>query len=172
MSSSAIDLSATVNAVTDQVSSLLDRHDLRRDVEHGVTAWTDPRAVERILANLLSNAAKFSPPGSTVTVALRERGARAELMVSDQGPGVAADERSRIFSRFYRGDSPAARSTRGAGVGLAIVLDLVEQLGSTIDVGDAPGGGVRFVVTFPTEAPADERGVHIDVPEEQRDPIP
>jgi signal transduction histidine kinase len=92
------------------------------------------------------------------------------MTVSDQGPGVSAADRDRIFGRFFRGDSAAARSTRGAGVGLAIVLDLVERLGATIEVDDAPGGGARFIVDFPLEPPV-AAGVP-DVPEELRDPIP
>lgn len=168
-----VDLSSAVATMTDQVSSLLDRRELRRDIQGGVEAWTDPRAVERIIANLLSNAAKFSPEGSTVTIALHRTDGHAELSVSDQGPGVPPDDRQRIFARFYRGDSAAARSTRGAGVGLAIVADLVERLGATIDVGEAPGGGARFVVEFPLDAPADDGGGVIDAREEQlRDPIP
>ncbi|HET7652013.1 MAG TPA: HAMP domain-containing sensor histidine kinase [Acidimicrobiales bacterium] len=165
-----VDLSSTVAAVADQVASLLDRHHLQREIQGGVDAWTDPRAVERILANLLSNAAKFSPDGTTVTLALQRVGGRARLTVSDQGPGVPAADRERIFARFFRGDSAAARSTRGAGVGLAIVLDLVERLGATIEVGDAPGGGARFVVDFPLEPPA--AAAARDVSEELRDPIP
>jgi signal transduction histidine kinase len=165
-----VDLSTTVATVADQVSSLLDRHQLRREIEGGIDAWTDPRAVERILANLLSNAAKFSPDGSTVTLGLQRLDGHARMTVSDQGPGVSAADRDRIFGRFFRGDSAAARSTRGAGVGLAIVLDLVERLGATIEVDDAPGGGARFIVDFPLE-PRVAAGVP-DVPEELRDPIP
>jgi signal transduction histidine kinase len=165
-----VDLSTTIATVADQVSSLLDRHHLRRDIEGGIDAWTDPRAVERIVANLLSNAAKFSPDGSTVTLGLQRLVGYARMTVSDQGPGVPPADRDRIFARFFRGDSTAARSTRGAGVGLAIVLDLVERLGASIEVGDAPGGGARFVVDFPLEPPA-AAGVRDD-PEELRDPIP
>lgn len=154
-----IDLSTVVTTIVDQIASLLGRHQLRREIEAGIEAWSDPRAVERILANLLSNAAKFSPPDTEVTVTLQRTGATAELSVSDRGPGVAPADRPQIFARFYRGDSPAARRTRGAGVGLAIVLDLVERLGATIEVDDAPGGGARFVVRSPLEAPVgrDER---------------
>jgi signal transduction histidine kinase len=165
-----VDLSTTVATVADQVSSLLDRHHLRREIEGGVDAWTDPRAVERIVANLLSNAAKFSPDGTTVTLGLERLDGHARMTVSDEGPGVPATDRDRIFARFFRGDSVAARSTRGAGVGLAIVLDLVERLGATIEVGDAPGGGARFVVDFPLEPPATAEVR--DLPEELRDPIP
>jgi signal transduction histidine kinase len=112
----------------------------------------------------------FTPAGTTVSLGLLGVGGRARLTVSDQGPGVPAADRERIFARFFRGDSAAARSTRGAGVGLSIVLDLVERLGATIEVGDAPGGGARFVVDFPLEPPA--AAAARDVSEELRDPIP
>lgn len=167
-----IDLSATVTTIVDQIASLLGQHVLRREIEPGVRAWNDPRALERILANLLSNAAKFSPPETEVTVTLRRAGDVAELAVADRGPGVAPEDRPQIFTRFYRGNSQAARATRGAGVGLAIVFDLVERLGATIDVDDAPGGGARFVVHFPLQPPQSGDGAESKLPEAQRDPIP
>jgi signal transduction histidine kinase len=147
-----VDLAAVVAAVVDQTATLVDDHTIALDARAGVRALADPHAVERILANLLTNAAKFSPPGSTIRVAVAEEAGRATLTVDDEGPGVPPGERRRIFARFYRGPSDQAARTRGAGVGLAVVAELAERLGATVTVGDAPGGGARFSVSFVTPA--------------------
>jgi signal transduction histidine kinase len=115
-------------------------------------AVADPSAVERIVVNLLSNAAKYSPPGTTVEVAVSRLATKAVLEVTDRGPGIPPEERERIFDRFYRVDNPTTRSKRGIGIGLALVLELVELLAGSVRVGDAPGGGTRFTVEFPLVA--------------------
>ncbi len=149
-----VDLAQITQAVVEQTSSLLEEHHIELQVGEPATVWIDPQALERILSNLLTNAAKFSPPGSTITVEVRRARDRVLLTVSDQGPGVPPAERGRIFSRFYRGGSDAAVRTRGAGVGLAVVKELVARLDATITIFDAPGGGARFVVSFPAGIPA------------------
>jgi two-component system sensor histidine kinase KdpD len=108
----------------------------------------DTLAVERVLANLLSNAGKYTPPDCEVMVQLERNTDHAVLSVIDRGPGVAADEREKIFELFYRSDQ-SARVTRGVGIGLALTRQLVDNLGGTIAVDDAPGGGARFCVTIP-----------------------
>ena len=90
---------------------------------------------------------------------------RALLTVSDEGSGVAPRERARIFSRFYRGDGEVSVRTRGAGIGLAVVKELVDRLDAEVDVVEAPGGGARFRVFFPLGVPEGAvleptRGVH------------
>jgi signal transduction histidine kinase len=73
------------------------------------------------------------------------------LAVSDQGPGIPADERTRIFTRFYRSETEATHRTRGAGIGLAIVKEFADRLNASVAVDSADGGGSRFVALFPTE---------------------
>ena len=150
-----IDLAGVVRTTVDGLSPLLTHHEMELHVPDSLTAWADPVAVERILANLLSNAAKYAPKDSTVTVTVSNVGDRARLEVADQGPGIPAEERRRIFARFYRLDTPESVRTRGAGIGLAILHDFAERSGATVVVDDAPGGGARFVVDFPT-APIDD----------------
>ncbi|RJK98466.1 sensor histidine kinase [Vallicoccus soli] len=112
--------------------------------------WTvvgDPAALERAVTNLLDNAAKWGPAGSTVSVALR----RGTLVVSDQGPGIAPEDLPHVFERFYR--SAAARAMPGSGLGLAIVAQTAQRHGGSVTAGAAPGGGARFTLTLPA-APA------------------
>ena len=91
--------------------------------------------LERAVWNLLENAGKWSAPGSTVEVTLRD----GELRVRDHGPGIAEEDREHVFDRFYR--SAAARSLPGSGLGLAIVREVAESHGGTVVAEDAPGGG-------------------------------
>ena len=144
-------LSDFAKDMVDQLGSLLEQHRIELRLTPDVEAFTDPEAVERILGNLLSNAAKYSPPGSTITVTVEPSGTRALLAVADEGPGIPAEERARVFTRFYRADTDATHRTRGAGIGLAVVKEFADRLNATVAVDSAQGGGSRFVVLFPTD---------------------
>jgi len=109
----------------------------------------DPVRAVRVLANLLDNAVKFTPPGGRVTVAAAERGSAVEVSVADTGPGIPGAETAQIFDRFYRVDKARARSRGGAGLGLAIARRLAEAQGGTITVRNREEGGAVFTVTFP-----------------------
>jgi two-component system sensor histidine kinase MprB len=87
------------------------------------------------VANLLDNAAKWSPPGGTVEVRLSD----GELTVRDHGPGIAPGDRPRVFDRFFRADE--ARGRPGSGLGLAIVRQVAESHGGTVTAEAADGGG-------------------------------
>jgi signal transduction histidine kinase len=121
-------------------------------VQPEVMAMGDLSAVERILVNLLSNAAKYTPPESAVEVGLERHDGVAVLTVTDHGPGIPEDQRERVFELFYRVNDSAARATRGVGIGLALARQLVGQLDGTITIGDTPGGGACFTVTIPLVA--------------------
>jgi signal transduction histidine kinase len=151
-----VDLSEVAARIVDQFGALVERHQLVFDAQPGVWAVADGEAIERVLSNLLSNAAKYSPPGSLITVSLTRHGDEAVLTVDDAGAGVSAQDAPHVFRRFYRGESPAAVATRGAGIGLAVVQDLIERMGGSVSVGSAPSGGARFTIVLPvkTGAPA------------------
>jgi two-component system sensor histidine kinase KdpD len=101
----------------------------------------------RIVVNLLDNAAKYSPPGSPITVVARRENDRIALAVADRGAGIDAAERERIFQPFYRvpGASP---DVRGAGLGLAIARRLAQAQGGNLTVASGDGSGSRFTLTF------------------------
>ncbi|HEY9390542.1 MAG TPA: HAMP domain-containing sensor histidine kinase [Mycobacteriales bacterium] len=103
----------------------------------------DPTALERAVTNLLDNAAKWSPPGGTVTVTLTG----GVLQVSDQGPGIDAEDLPHVFERFYR--AAEARSLPGSGLGLAIVRQIVERHGGMVEAGRGPAGGAMLTARFP-----------------------
>lgn len=142
-------LDSVLTSFVGQVVPALGDHEVRTDLEAGVRALADPRALERVLANLLTNAAKFSPAGSPIEVGLRVAGPMAEVTVTDHGPGIAPEDRLRVFTRFYRGDSDIARSTRGAGIGLAVVHELVTQMGGEVEALGHEPHGTTMVVRLP-----------------------
>lgn len=129
------------------------RNDIHFDVDAiGWQIHGDPAGLSRAVLNLLDNAAKWSPPGGTVGLRLRQvDAAHAELLVSDLGPGIAPEERSLVFERFYR--STSARAMQGSGLGLAIVKQVVVKHGGVIRIGETvPGGdppGTTFYVLLP-----------------------
>ncbi len=101
-----------------------------------------PERVDRAVANLLDNARKWSPAGSTVDVEVRD----GLVEVRDHGPGIASEDRPLVFNRFYR--SAAARGMPGAGLGLAIVKQIAEAHGGTVAVDGEPGGGAILRLSF------------------------
>ncbi|WP_293343353.1 HAMP domain-containing sensor histidine kinase [Mycobacterium sp.] len=107
----------------------------------------DSAAVSRMIRNLVDNAVRHA--NSRVDVELTSRKGTVTLTVSDDGPGIAPAERTRVFERFVRLDSDRARTSGGAGLGLAIVAEVVTAHDGTITVADRPGGGTRMVVTLP-----------------------
>jgi signal transduction histidine kinase len=109
----------------------------------------DPGQLARVVRNLAENAVRHA--ATRVTFALEEDGRVARLAVADDGPGIPADARERIFDRFARLDEARASAAGGTGLGLAITRDLVEAHGGTVVVDDAATLGARFVVTLPLE---------------------
>ncbi|MFY0991170.1 ATP-binding protein [Halomonas sp. C05BenzN] len=101
-------------------------------------------AIDTLIQNLVSNALQHSPPGSTIHVALAAGGEQLTLSVDDQGPGIPAEEREQVIERFHRA-GPGA----GAGLGLSIVVRLLQRHGGRLALDDAPGGGLRAVAMLP-----------------------
>ncbi|MHB8464063.1 MAG: sensor histidine kinase [Acidimicrobiales bacterium] len=144
-----VSLTDLVPKVVDQMSSLLGQRPVFTSIAPDVVALAEPAAVERILVNLLSNAAKYTPEGTEVMVSVASDDQSATLCVADRGPGIAAADRERIFDRFFRVDNETARTTRGVGIGLALAKQYADQLHATIVADETPGGGARFSVSIP-----------------------
>jgi len=114
----------------------------------------DPRALEHVLSNLVDNAVKYCPPGTSVRVSsakLDEE--RVRLVVSDTGPGIPAEHLPRVFERFYRVDAGRSRELGGTGLGLSIVKHMVETMRGKVAVESEVGRGSTFTVTLPRAAP-------------------
>ena len=112
---------------------------------------TDPQRLSQILANLLSNANKYSPEGGTIRIRAAVEGAAVKVTVQDHGIGMTEAEQARLFTQFFRGESTAVRDQPGWGLGLHVTKRLVEVLGGTIGVDSRPGEGSTFWFTQPVE---------------------
>jgi signal transduction histidine kinase len=120
---------------------------LAAEVEDDVTARFAPEKVERVLMNLLTNALRHTPTDGAVAVRVEPRAGEVRIAVEDTGEGLDAEAQERMFERFWRGDE--SRSSRGAGLGLAIARGLVEAHGGRIWAEDREGGGARVCFTLP-----------------------
>jgi signal transduction histidine kinase len=109
----------------------------------------DPKQLEELFTNLISNAVNYSPDGGRVTITAGEAGEFVRVTVADRGVGIPADELPKIFDRFYRVKHPKTRRVMGTGLGLSIVKGIVETHGGTVDVESEPGKGTTFQVLLP-----------------------
>jgi two-component system sensor histidine kinase MtrB len=114
-----------------------------------VVLTTDPRRVERIVANLVGNALEHG--GRDVSVRVGADGLGAFVEVADRGPGIAREDLPHLFERFYKADP--ARTGRGTGLGLAIALENARLLGGDVAVWSEPGQGSRFTLRLPVAEP-------------------
>ena len=125
---------------------------LEHQIEQGLLVHADPNAIERVLANLVSNAVKFTPARAgrgVIVVHLASRDGRARLEVRDDGPGIAAELKPRLFGRFERGEPSRGTAISGSGLGLSLVKELTEAHGGSVGVDDGDGGGSVFWVELP-----------------------
>lgn len=112
--------------------------------------WADPDGVVQVLTNLISNAIKFSPPGSTISLAAANQGQDILFQVKDQGRGIPVDKLESIFERFQQVDASDSRSKGGTGLGLAICQEIVRRHGGRIWTESTLGKGSTFCFTLPT----------------------
>ena len=113
----------------------------------------DAEALRMVVGNLVDNAGKHAPPGTPIRVLVSQPPGLTRIEVADQGDGVAAIDRERIFAPFTQLDASTTRRVGGVGLGLFLVDRLVRGLGGRVWVEDNPGGGARFVVELPDLAP-------------------
>lgn len=166
-----LDLSRLDSGVDSEPILPVDLGDLLRDVADELTEvhpGTDievrapvdlkidgrPGRLRQVFVNIVGNAARFSEPGEPVLVTVTQDGGRAGVTVRDTGPGIPAGERHRVFERFWQADGTRTGSG-GAGLGLAISKQIIDQHGGTIEVRANKPTGACFVVTLPRHGPVD-----------------
>ena len=137
--------------IVDALDGLLRERDVAAVIEGAEThATADPGQVTRALRNVLTNAIQHSPPGATVRIGVTA-GATAEVRVTDEGPGIAEEDRANIFERFYRADRSRGR-TAGSGIGLTVARELVAANGGSVEVESTGPTGTTFRVDLPLAA--------------------
>jgi len=136
-----------VDALATDMGQVLGNHEVHVNVPD-LAVSVDPSAFGQVLQNLLTNAAKFSPPGAAIQVLARSLGDEAVVCVKDSGVGIPVDEQDKIFGRFYQAKNSDA-SRRGTGIGLSIVRRFVEMHGGRVWVESTPGSGSEFFFTLP-----------------------
>jgi signal transduction histidine kinase len=154
------DIVAFVHALKDENKRSAEAKHIRFVLECAIDALTletDPRLLRMALQNVLSNAVKYTPEGGTVTLAVREDGARRELqcIVSDTGYGIPAKARVHLFEKFYRAENVREKNIEGTGLGLYIAKSALSRMGGIIVFESEEGKGTRFVITLPSRNTVD-----------------
>lgn len=116
--------------------------------EEDMYVHADPDAIERVIYNLMHNALKFTPEGGRIVLRVGSNKEKILVSVEDNGIGIAADDLSRIWERFYKSDKSRGKDKTGTGLGLAIVKSIINEHGQEIWVASKPGAGTRFTFTL------------------------
>jgi heavy metal sensor kinase len=147
----AVDLGQLARDAAASVAILAEERDqrIRLDLAANATVTADRLVLREALTNVIDNAIKYSPQGSTITIRVESDGRQAVCAVSDQGPGIPPVHRERVFDRFFRIDDARSRDDGGTGLGLAIAKWAVEVNGGHISVSDASTQGALFRMAFP-----------------------
>ena len=152
-----VDLTEVAREVVEEYRLLGAERSLRFDLRlaPGPVVYADPAALDRALSNVVSNAVRLAPVGSAITVAVGSRQGWAWVAVRDDGPGIAEDDRTRVFDRFSRGAShPGVEQTSGSGLGLYIARQIAESHEGRLVLADRTGSGSTFVLWLPERAVA------------------
>jgi len=151
----ALDLKDYIDKVCDSLSSKASKHKIAKEIEKDIpNVWADADRLEQILTNLLDNAIKYSPAGSTITIKVStlkdEYNVKNKLKIEviDQGLGINETDLQKIFTKFGRLDNPLTRQTEGTGLGLFITKSLVLALKGEISVSSKPGE-TTFTIVLP-----------------------
>lgn len=146
------DLKALLRDVADDFREKAGARKIELEVAgDSVVAAVDPQRVQQILANLVDNAIKFSPPDARVVLRAERRSGEDVVEVTDQGEGIDPADQERVFHRFYRVDKSRSQEVPGTGLGLAVVKHLVARHGGRVELQSEPGRGTTFRLFFPAE---------------------
>ncbi len=147
----SVDLSELAKAVVAEHALLAEAKQIDLGMARDAPAPVegDPDALRVLLANLIDNAIRYTPNGGRIDVSVGVEDGEAGIEVSDSGPGIPAQDRERVFDRFYRREGSA---TSGSGLGLAIVKNIADQHGARIALAESAPGGLSVRVSFPRAA--------------------
>jgi heavy metal sensor kinase len=165
-----LDLRAVITETANEWAQLLEARNLQFKQQLAnaeVPVLADCSAVQRLLAILLDNAVKYTPAPGMIELRLEARGNKAVITVRDSGIGIADQDQSKIFERFYRADKARSRELGGTGIGLAIARWIVQQHRGSVAVQSSIGSGS----TFSVELPLQSKMAALDIPHESGFPV-
>lgn len=139
-------VSELLNATIDRFENIHPEAEIIRDISPKVIHKIDQESMVSVVKNLLENAIKYSPEKKEISIELHQSNTTTTLTVSDKGVGIPKEERGKIFDQFYRIGSEDTRETKGTGLGLYIVHQIINAHGGKINVEDNPGGGTKFKI--------------------------
>jgi signal transduction histidine kinase len=147
-----VDLEATAREATDLLRPLLEQAELKVNIDLGALDGRpvpgDAQRLQQVFVNLLSNAAKYAPHGTTIGIGAQERDAHVDVWVEDAGPGLPAGDPQVLFERFRRGEA-SEPDAPGLGLGLWIVRSIIERHAGSVRVERTPEARTRFVMSLP-----------------------
>lgn len=147
-----VDMNATASHVFDLFQAEAEEKQITLSLQtcpSAAQAVLDPQRIEQVVGNLVSNALRYTPEAGQVQILVEKSAGQVWLTVSDNGPGVPAEDLPNIFTRFWRGERSRSRASGGAGLGLAIARQLVESQGGQIHAANRPSGGLQISIEFP-----------------------
>lgn len=145
-----VDMGEIVHSSVAKMTPIADARSisLRKTEGPAVRAQVDPHRMQQVLDNLIQNSIKYSPPGSTVSVALVQRGATVDIIVTDDGVGMTPEEARQATHKFYRAPSARYQAIQGVGIGLAIVQSIIRAHEGTLLIDSEPGRGTTIQITI------------------------
>lgn len=153
-----LDLLPVLRESLQAVQAIASRRDISLVMSHEVAScpiWGDPGGLQQVFVNLINNAAKFSPPGSQVEIALSRDESEARVAIADKGIGIPQEDLPHLFERFYRAKNVTVAEIPGSGIGLFIVNSIVRELGGRITVESVQDRGTTFTVHLRRAGPPD-----------------
>jgi two-component system OmpR family sensor kinase len=149
-----VDITALLGDLVHDTTAANPQRSVGVDIADGLQVTGDPDRLSQVFTNLLRNAMVHTPSTAAVTVTARRHDLpdhRVVVEVSDNGPGLTAEQAVQVFDRFYRGDPSRARDRGGAGLGLPIARSIVAAHGGRLTLRTEPGRGATFTVEMPAE---------------------
>lgn len=147
-----LDVSEKTRRAADMLEPMLEEKHLqfKRELAEGLPELPlDPDRLNQILYNLITNAIRYTTPGTTITLQTEKTDKGVRLTVADEGPGIAPEDLPHVFEQFYRGEKSRNRASGGSGIGLSLAKSFVEAQGGTIHAENRKTGGAAFIVEFP-----------------------
>ena len=144
-----VDLNEKMQRAADMLEPLLEEKQLRfvRELTPGLPERKmDPDRLNQILYNLITNAIRYTAPGTAILLKTEQAGEKVRLTVADEGPGIAPEDLDHVFEQFYRGDKSRTRDSGGSGIGLSLAKSFVEAQGGHIEARNRAQGGAEFVL--------------------------